>query len=607
MTHARPHRLRPPISQRDHAIGSPDANITLVEYGSYACRHCHAAHDVIANLQRRFGDEMRYVFRHRPLRDSIVAESAAVLAEYAFETTGEFWPIHAALMTRGPAFTSDDLEQIASEFGIPPLQERSAVAQEAAVQRVQEDTDSAVHSGAAVTPTFFINGRRYEGPWDETSMAEALERTMGHRIQTATLDFVRWGPSAGLLLLLMSVAAVVLANSRIGPWFVSWWTTSLGLTSGGKTFSLLLTQWVNDGLLSLFFLVVGLEIKREFTIGRLSTLRAGALPVIAAFGGIVLPACLYLLTIREGPPLAGWGIPIGTDTAFAVAIMVMLGTRVPVELRVFFTAAVIIDDVVAIGVIALFYSEAIDPSYLTASFAITSLLVGLNYWGIYAPLPYGLLGVALWICLHESGIHATLSGVLLAMVTPTRPPANVHALLGQAEAVIQSWTGQVGKSSGHHGPPEPVMRALDAIHDRMESPASKLLRSVEPWSSYVVLPLFALANAGVVWSADLLEGHGRLLLAIIGALVIGKPVGITLAAWLAVRSRMAVKPEAYSWAQLAGAGALGGIGFTMSLFIAGEAFSDPDLFTVAKIGIFGASLIAGTAGTLILVWANSRG
>lgn len=607
MTHARPHRLRPSISQRDHAIGSPDANITLVEYGSYACRHCHAAHDVITNLQRRFGDEMRYVFRHRPLQDSIVAESAAVLAEYAFETTGTFWPIHAALMTRGPAFTSDDLEQIASEFGIPPIQERSSVAQQAAVQRVEEDTDSAVHSGAVVTPTFFINGRRYEGPWDETSMAEALERTLGHRIQTATLDFVRWGPSAGLLLLVMSVAAVALANSRIGPWFGSWWATSLGFTFGGKTFSLPLTQWVNDGLLSLFFLVVGLEIKREFTIGRLSTLRAGALPVIAAFGGIVLPACIYLLTIREGPLLAGWGIPIGTDTAFAVAIMVMLGTRVPVELRVFFTAAVIIDDVVAIGVIALFYSEAIDPSYLTAAFAITSLLVGFNYWGIYAPLPYGLLGIALWICLHESGIHATLSGVLLAMVTPTRPPANMHALLGQAEAVIQSWTAQVGKGSRHHGPPEPVMRALDAIHDRMESPASKLLRSVEPWSSYVVLPLFALANAGVVWSADLLEGHGRLLLAIIGALVIGKPVGITLAAWLAVRSRMAVKPEAYSWAQLAGAGALGGIGFTMSLFIAGEAFSDPDLFAVAKIGIFGASLIAGTAGTLILMWANNRG
>jgi NhaA family Na+:H+ antiporter len=214
-----------------------------------------------------------------------------------------------------------------------------------------------------------------------------------------------------------------------------------------------------------------------------------------------------------------------------------------------------------------------------------------------------VLGVVLWVCLHASGLHATLAGVILAVVTPTRPPANLRALLAQAEMVIQAETKRVGAVM-RHGPSEPALRALDVIHDRIESPASKLLRSVEPWSSYAVLPVFALANAGVVWSADVIEGHGSLMLAIILGLVIGKPVGIVVAAWLAVRLGIAVKPPEYTWRQLAGAGALAGIGFTMSLFIAGQAFPEAE-FAAAKIAIFLASLIAGGLGMLIL-WPRAE-
>jgi NhaA family Na+:H+ antiporter len=189
--------------------------------------------------------------------------------------------------------------------------------------------------------------------------------------------------------------------------------------------------------------------------------------------------------------------------------------------------------------------------------------------------------------------------VILAVVTPTRPPANLRALMAQAETVIRAETRRAGEAGMRHGPSEPTLQALDVIHDRTESPASKLLRSVEPWSSYAVLPLFALANAGVVWSPDVLAGHGRLMLAIILGLVIGKPVGIVLSAWLAVRLRLAAKPEAYTWRQSLGAGALAGVGFTMSLFIAGQAFTGAE-FAAAKIAIFTASLIAGVLGTLIL-------
>jgi NhaA family Na+:H+ antiporter len=339
----------------------------------------------------------------------------------------------------------------------------------------------------------------------------------------------------------------------------------------------------------------------RMTVGRLSTFRSGALPVVAAFGGIAVPIVIYLALAPAGPMAAGWGVPIATDTAFAVAIMVLLGARVSVELRVFLTAAVIIDDLVAIGVIAVFYTEAINWNYLVASLVVTGFLFGLNRGGIYGPLPYAVLGAVLWVCLHEAGLHATLAGVILALVTPALPPANFRALLAQAEAILQAESKLAGEAFMRHGPSEPALRAFDGIYRRIESPADKLLRSTEHWSSYVVLPIFALANAGVILSLGVFHGHTGLMLAIILGLVVGKPVGIFLASWLAVRFRVAVKPDDYSWRQLAGAGALAGIGFTMSLFIAGEAFPDPSDFAAAKIAIFIASIVAGVTGTVILL------
>jgi NhaA family Na+:H+ antiporter len=266
---------------------------------------------------------------------------------------------------------------------------------------------------------------------------------------------------------------------------------------------------------------------------------------------------------------------------------------------VFLTAAVIIDDIVAIAVIAMFYTDAIQLSYLAAGGTFTALLVALNRTGVYVVLPYAIGGLALWFFLHESGVHATLAGVILALIVPTRPPANLNALLAQAAMVIRQEESHAGEAM-RTGPSEPALRMLDAIHGRIESPADKLLRSVEPWSSYVVLPIYALANAGVAWSMDVFEGQARLMCAIALGLVLGKPIGIVLASWLAARTGLAVKPDAYSWRQLCGAGALGGIGFTMSLFIAGMSFPNPGDYAAAKVAIFLASLIAAVAGALIL-------
>jgi NhaA family Na+:H+ antiporter len=547
---------------------------------------------------------MRYVFRHRPITGDEEAKKAAVFAEYAHETIGDFWRTHDALIRLGPTLGETNLDSIAVRLGLPPPDD-SAEAWRRARTTVAAHGEGAARSGATVSPTFFINNRRYEGPWDENSLAEAMLGSLGHRVQAAALDFARWAPSTGLLLLLMTLAAIVLVNSPIGRAFEAVWEMPIGMTAGAESFRLPLREWINDGLLTIFFLVVGLEIKREFTIGRLSTPRAAALPFAAAVGGMLLPALIYLAVIPAGMWASGWAIPTTTDTAFAIAIIALLGARVPVELRVFLTAAVIVDDLAAIAIVAVFYSGGLDPAFVAASMGVTAALALLNRSGVYSPLPYALLGIALWGCLHGAGLHATLAGVILAVVTPTRPPANLTALMAQAESVIHHEIARAGEKVLRHGPSEPALRALDAIHDRIESPAAKLLRSVEPWSSYLVLPLFALANAGLAWSAAVVAGHERLILGIVLGLVIGKPLGMVTAAALAVRLGIAVKSTAYTWRQMLGAGALAGIGFTMSLYIAAKAFPVESDFSAAKIGVFAASLIAGALGSVLLWRAPS--
>lgn len=601
----RPLNLQPPFDPaRDHALGAPTCDITLLEYGSYACPACHAAHDVVTTLRDRFGERLRYVFRHYPI-ERAGAWEAAHMAEVGALTAVGFWPVHDALMKAGPDFAPGELPRLAAELGLPSADDDPDRWQDAAAQ-VRRDAESARTSGALVTPTFYINGRRYEGPWDETELAEAMLGSLGHRIQAAALDFARWAPSAGFLLFAMAVLAVVLTNTAAGPAFEALWRTPVAVTVGEGGLTLPLLAWINDGLLTLFFLVVGLEIKREFTVGRLASRQAAALPAAAAIGGMVAPAVLYLAFNPSGPWTAGWGVPIATDTAFAVALIVMLGTRVPVELRVFLTAAAIVDDLVAIAVVALFYSTALNVAFLLAAAAATLALVALNRSSIYHPLPYAVLGAVLWLLLHEAGVHATLAGVVLAMVTPTRPPANLRALMAHADTVIRAQFRLRGEDVMRHGPSETALRALDRIFERIESPASRMLRTVEPWSSYLVLPLFAFANAGVAWSADAFSAHGTLMAGIAVGLVVGKPVGLVLAAFIAVRLGLARKPPGYTWRQMMGAGLLAGIGFTMSLFIAAQAFPQPADFAAAKIAVFGASILAAVLGVAVLWITGAR-
>jgi NhaA family Na+:H+ antiporter len=594
------HLDRPVDRKRDHLLGPDRADITLVEFGSYACPYCRVANQEVAKLRDRYGERMRYVFRQRPITGSDIARRAAELVETAPDDA-TFWPAHVELMTRSQALSEEDLDAVAARFALAADPE----SRERAKGRVDADVDSARASGVRVTPTFFINGRRYDGTWDEVSLSEAMLGSLGHRVHSAAVDFASWAPATGVLLLLMSILAVLIVNSPLQQPFIALWQTPLGLAFGDTGLRMPLLNWINDGLLTIFFLVVGLEIKREFTVGRLATRRSAAFPVAAALGGMAVPAAVYLWFIPQGAWHHGWGVPMATDTAFAVALIVMLGRRVPVELRVFLTAAAIVDDLGSIVVVALFYSSAFDVAYLLGALAITGALVVLNRSGVYRAMPYALLGVALWACVHAGGLHATLSGVILALLIPTRPPPNLAALKAQAATILDAEIKH-GEEVLRHGPALPALQAIDAIHDRLESPADRTLRAIEPWSSFFVLPLFALANAGVVWSADVMANREPLFVAIALGLLVGKPVGLVAGCALAVWSGLAVKPDAYTWRQLAGAGALAGIGFTMSLFIAGQAFPDPDDFAAAKIAVFTGSVVAAAIGVAVL-WFPVRG
>jgi NhaA family Na+:H+ antiporter len=590
---------------RDHILGPNNAPVTLVEYGSYDCPHCRAANERITEVRGQLGDRLRYVFRHRPVTGSELARRAAELVETT-DDAERFWDAHVALMTRSETLTENDLGAVADQLGssLKDEAEREARLQQAKA-RVDLDIESARASGVQFTPTFFINGRRYDGPWDENSFTDAMLAPLGYRVRIAALSFASWAPSTGVLLLLATVLAVILTNSAIGPAFEAFWHRYLGLTFGASAFRMSVLHWVNDGLLTVFFLVVGLEIKREFTVGHLATWRSAALPIAAAIGGMAAPALLYRLVIPEGPWSIGWGVPMATDTAFAVALIAMMGRRVPIELRIFLTAAAIVDDIGSIIVVAIFYSGDLHLGYLAAAAAITVLLALLNRSAVYSASVYVLLGVALWACVYGGGLHATLAGVLLAAFIPTRPPPDFKTLAMQAETILAAEARHEGEQY-RQGPSVPALRALDAIHDRLESPADRMLRTVGLRSSYLVLPIFALANAGVAISTDVFSGRELLMLAIIVGLVIGKPLGFIVASALAVRLSLAQKPNAYSWRQLAGAGTLGGIGFTMSLFIAGQAFPVQGDFAASKIAVFAASVLAALIGVAVL-WNAQRG
>ena len=421
--------------------------------------------------------------------------------------------------------------------------------------------------------------------------------------------FVALESSSGILLLLAAVAALVWANSPFAESYFELWQTMGTAGLGGLVVEKPLLLWINDGLMAIFFFVVGLEIKREVLIGELAAPKKAALSVAAAIGGMAVPAAIYFALNRGGPGAAGWGVPMATDIAFALGVLALLGRRVPLALKVFVTAVAIVDDLGAVLVIAVFYTEKLSTEMLAVGAVFLLAMAGLNRGGVRRTWPYALLGACLWLAFLKSGVHATIAGVLGALAIPANRKIDAPEFLLRAEALLDEVREDMVPERVAPTPDQrDAVHALEKAAENMDTPLSRLEHALHPWVAYFIMPVFALANAGVAVAGGLGATLGSpIALGIVLGLFLGKQVGVLGAAWLAVKTGLAALPGGTSWRQVWGVSLLCGIGFTMSLFIAGLAFPQAALLDAAKVGILAGSLVSGVAGALALIWGARRG
>ena len=415
------------------------------------------------------------------------------------------------------------------------------------------------------------------------------ERVVPRLIARPLREFLETESAGGLVLLAAAAVALIWANSPFSSSYRALWATDLSIRLGPYVIAMDLRHWINDALMAIFFFVVGLEIKREVVVGELSTARKAALPAVAAVGGMVVPALIYLALNAGSEGSSGWGIPMATDIAFAVGVLSLLGGRINASLKIFLLSLAIADDIGAILVIGLFYSKGIALDALGVAGVVVLTIVGLRRVRVtWIPL-YVALGAGLWLAMLHSGIHPTIAGIALGVLAPARPLVRTR----DEESVHLDARGD-GVTA------EKVTAFKLRAHERV-AVTERLQHALHPWTGFVIIPLFALANAGVSLGIDGRDVSWAVTVGVIAGLVVGKPLGITLFAWAGARLGLLERPAGVSWPEIVGVAALAGIGFTISLFIAGLAFDDPALIDAAKIGILGGSLLASLLGAWILL------
>jgi NhaA family Na+:H+ antiporter len=419
------------------------------------------------------------------------------------------------------------------------------------------------------------------------------------RLPVPLREYLREEAAGGVALTAAAALALAWANS---PWRAAYdalWETTLAVRLGRFAIEADLRHWVDDGLMTLFFLVVGLEIKRELVAGELASWRRAALPVLAAAGGMAVPAAIYAAVNAGGPGAPGWGVPMATDIAFALGVLALLGPRVPSSLKVFLLTLAVVDDLGSIAVVALFYSRGVELGTLALAAGLLVVVAALVRAGVWwLPLHVGL-GLAVWLTMWHSGVSPALAGVAMGLLTPARPTAPPEV----ARDVGGALAGQLADD-----PHPPRLREMLREARGTVPLAERLAHDLHPVSAFLVVPLFALANAGISLERGVLAGAGAgaVLGGVVAGRVVGKLAGIAAATWLAVRLGLADRPEGASWAQLAGVATVAGIGFTVPLFVADLAFPDGRFQAPVKVGLLAASVIAGAAGALVL-WLADRG
>lgn len=412
------------------------------------------------------------------------------------------------------------------------------------------------------------------------------------RISKPLARFLHVESNSGIFLMICAVTAMLFANSSLAAEYSAFWkqVVVIGFVEGFKL-AYPLYYWVNDALMAIFFFLIGLEIKREITIGQLSERKQLALPVIAAIGGAAAPAAIFYALQAGSPAEAGWGIPMATDIAFVVGCLALLGPRVPHGLKMLLLALAIVDDILAVLVIALFYTDNLYLSWLAWSAVGFLVIVALQKLDVRSVWIYTIVGIAIWVCMLKSGVHPTVTGVVLGLMTPITALIRPDSL----EEILVKSSREIAAADGYER--RELINELEFLVSESVSPVERIESALHTWVAYIVMPVFALANAGVAISAEAL-GDGACIAIILG-LFIGKPLGIVSASWAATKLKLAVLPAGVNWKVMLGAGVLSGIGFTMSIFIATLGL-DNGLLAAAKTGVIAGSLLSGAVGMLLL-------
>ena len=440
-------------------------------------------------------------------------------------------------------------------------------------------------------------------------MADRRQYKTKAHIFVVVENFLAREAHSGFLLFGAALIAMLLANSAWSSSYFDVWHTPLSLAIGERSLSMDLGHWINNGLMALFFLVIGLEIKRELLVGELSSLRKAAFPIVGAVGGMIVPALFYIVAnIQAGGQLSGFGIPMATDIAFVLGFLLLLGKRVPLSLKIFIVSLAVIDDLGAVLIIAVFYTGSLDLPALGYAAATLAALVMLNRFGIKKLVPYLLLGVLLWFWVEASGIHATIAGILLAAVIPVRSRISGERFLDISRYELEAFDKHEinRKNMLLTDQQQDSLESLEDAYEAVQNPLVRLERRLQPISAFFVMPLFALANAGVQISGASFTLLSPVSLGILLGLVAGKPLGIVGATYIAWRLGWVQKPASLSWQHIIGAGILGGVGFTMSIFITQLAFDDPSTIALSKLIIVVSSLVMGIVGVVYLLLAAKK-
>ena len=613
------HRLLGPIDfRRDHVRGNcaRDDRMTVLVYGDYLCPYCRRLGQVLDRLRSALGERMVYVFRHHPNERAHPGAELASIAAEAAGHQGHFWEMHDALYEREPALVDKPcLLQIAASLGLDTGRFERDLDDPKLRQRIQEDLADGRRNGVTATPTIFVDAIRYDGAWDFHSMLEALERPIGAQVKRTARAFANLPTSAGLVVLIAALAAIACANSPLQAAYQHFLNTQfrIGPTPGGLSLSV--GQWCSEGLLAIFYVILGLELRRELTSGSLANSRAALAPLLAGVSAVVVAAGVYL-ALNSGTNAVGWPIPVDTGLPFILGILAVLGARVSAGLKIFVATYGIANDLSSTLVLALLHPRDLSLEWLIAALGTVATMAMFARWRIYAVWPYLVAALGLWLSLHFAGVSGALSGLALAAFLPPWPAPTAAPLLAQAASALAELedaehelkrTGQGQRRLEQEPVWDWATRNLLAAADRLLSPAERVERATEPWSTYVVLPIFAFTASGVTLAGNFRSPDAaRVFGGVALALAVGKPIAIIMTTWAVAKTKIAFAAADATPLAFVGAAFLCGIADPFSFYLADQTFQMSAYASVAKLGILAGSGVAAALGALLLGLSRNR-